>query len=60
VVLGADIDQTVADGGIAVAHTGKGDVRIGITLAQYEAGLKIREKEVTERLAEAHKKENAQ
>ena len=58
-VFGADIDQEVARGGIAVVHTGKGDVRIGITLADYEAGLKTREKEVTERLEKAHAKERA-
>jgi len=53
-VLAADVDQTVADGGIAVVHTGKGPINIGITLDEYEARLKTREKEVTERLAEAH------
>jgi tetratricopeptide (TPR) repeat protein len=54
VVLAGDINQTVSDKSIAVVHTGKGDVRIGITLEEYEARLKVREKEVTERLEKAY------
>jgi len=51
----ASIQQSVADdsvgvvntgGGDTVVHTGTGNVTIGITLEQYEAGLKRREEEV--------------
>ncbi len=56
-VLGDKIDQDVAAGGTGVVHTGTGNVHIGITLEQYEQGLKRREAAVTQRLEKAHAQE---
>ena len=42
---------------IAPIHTGSGDINIGITLEQYETGLRKREQEVTRRLEKAHDKD---
>ncbi len=41
-------------GGINAAHTGAGNIQIGITLEQYETRLKRREAEVEKRLEQAH------
>tara|TARA_R110002073_G_scaffold27244_2_gene88187 strand:- start:6042 stop:7136 length:1095 start_codon:yes stop_codon:yes gene_type:complete len=48
------IEQTVDKGSISVAHTGSDNVRIGITLQQYEAKLKRREKKLEIRFVKAH------
>ncbi|PTN11092.1 tetratricopeptide repeat protein [Nitrosomonas aestuarii] len=54
VMPGDDTEQTVGKVFAGVVHTGAGDVRIGLTLQQYEAGLKRREKEVEIRYIKAH------
>ncbi len=56
-VLGDDIKQDISKGGTGVVHTGSGDIHIGITLKEYEAGLKRREKKVKAELANTHSKE---
>jgi tetratricopeptide (TPR) repeat protein len=48
-ILDDNIELTVDKNDIGVVHTGSGDIRIGLTLQQYEAGLKRREKELETR-----------
>ena len=50
---GDNIELTVVKNDNEFVHTGSGDVRIGLTLQQYEAGLKRREKEVETRFVKA-------
>jgi tetratricopeptide (TPR) repeat protein len=50
---GDDIELTVVKNDNDIVHTGSGDVRIGLTLQQYETGLKRREKEVETRFVKA-------
>ncbi len=54
VMAGDDTEQTVGKDSAGVVRTGTGDRRIGLTLQQYEAGLKRREKEVEIRYIKAH------
>ncbi len=48
------VNQIVSGNGIASIHTGKGDIHIGITPEQYEAGLKRREQEVIQQFKMSH------
>ena len=50
---GDNIELTVVKNDNDFVHTGSGDVRIGLTLQQYEAGLKRLEKEVETRFVRA-------
>jgi len=50
---GDDIELTVVKNDNDIVHTGSGDVRIGLSLQQYEAGLKRLEKEVETRFVRA-------
>ena len=50
---GDNIELTVVKNDNEFVHTGSGDVRIGLTLQQYEAGLKRLEKEVETRFVRA-------
>lgn len=50
---GDDIEPTVVKNDSDIVHTDSGDVRIGLTLQQYEAGLKRREKELETRFVNA-------
>lgn len=52
------INQAVSEKGVAVVNTGDGNVSVGISLAEYETGLKQREKEVVEQMKVAHSQEN--
>jgi tetratricopeptide (TPR) repeat protein len=56
-LTGDKIEQRVDKDSIGVVHTGTGDIHIGITLEQYEDGLRRRAKEVTEQLEKAHNRE---
>ncbi|GJL74646.1 M48 family metallopeptidase [Nitrosomonas sp.] len=53
-IPGDNIEQIVDQDPAGVVYTGAGNVRIGLTLQQYEAGLKRREKEVEIRYIKAH------
>lgn len=53
-VLSPDNHQEVAKDGVGVINTGDGNVTIGFTQKEYEAGLKQRVAEVTARLEELH------
>lgn len=57
VTLGDDIVQTADKKGISVVSTDPGDVHIGITLQQYEAALKRREKALETRFINADAEE---
>lgn len=52
--MGDDIAQNIEKDGIGVVHTDSGVVPIGLTLQQYEAGLKRREREVETRFVKAY------
>ncbi|MBA2482892.1 MAG: tetratricopeptide repeat protein [Nitrosomonas sp.] len=54
VAMGDDIEHKILIDSIGAGHTDSGNVHIGLTLQQYEAGLKRREREVETRFVKAH------
>lgn len=54
VAMGDDIEHKILIDNIGADHTESGNVQIGLTLQQYEAGLKRREREVETRFVKAH------